>query len=368
MTFESLSHIAQEAEQCLTTNILPYWLRLRDTHHGGYYGRVDGEEHIHTTADRSAVLYARLLWTFSACGLPQEAQEVKEYILAHFIDHEYGGTYWAVDYQGAPIDTKKQFYAQAFMIYAFSEHARVTRNEESLHMAIALYHLLEEHARDRHNGGYFEAATRDWQPLDDVRLSDKDENSCKSQNTHLHILEAYTNLYRVCPSEELKQTIQQLIDTFRHHIVQPNGHLGLFFDAEWHVTNQRTSYGHDVECSWLLDEAAQAIHLSVDELVQTLSSIPFPTNRAMQLEWWEPAEAMVGYINRYQHFNDSHALKQVREVWTFIQSQLIDRTHGEWFWSATHDTHQDKAGFWKCPYHNARMCLEIVKRIKNLLQ
>lgn len=361
-------HLAHEVEHCLHTNILPYWLRLRDEKYGGYYGQVDGNETIHSTADRSAVLYARLLWTFSACGCLKEAQEVKEYILAHFIDHEYGGTYWAVDYKGMPIDTKKQFYAQAFMIYAFSEYARVAKDNESLQMAIALYHLLEQHARDLQNGGYYEAATREWKTLDDVRLSDKDENSCKSQNTHLHILEAYTNLYQVYPSTELQQSIQQMIDIFRNHIVQPNGHLGLFFDAEWHVTNQNTSYGHDVECSWLLDEAAQTIHVPLNEPIQTLSSIPFPTNRAMQMEWWEPAEAMVGYMNRYQHFRDDTAFIRVNDVWTFIQTYLIDHTHGEWFWSAAHDTNQDKAGFWKCPYHNARMCLEIVKRIKYLQQ
>lgn len=360
-----LSIICHEAEQCLHSNILPYWLRLRDTKHGGYYGQVTGNETVVPTADRSAVLYARLLWTFSACQLPQEAQEVKDYILAHFIDSQYGGTYWAVDYQGHAIDTKKQFYAQAFMLYAFSEHARIFADDDSLQTAVRFYRLLEQHARDYQHGGYYEAATRDWNTLDDVRLSEKDENAVKSQNTHLHILEAYTNLYRVWQDQQLKNDIQDLIHIFTHHIILPSGHLGLFFDAMWHVSTLRTSYGHDIECSWLLDEAAQLTQCNADNAVQRLSDIPFPSHNLF-LDWWEPAEAIVGYLNRYRHFHDETALIRLTDAWNYIQQHLIDREHGEWYWSAMHDPKQDKAGFWKCPYHNARMCLEIIKRIKNI--
>lgn len=351
--------IANEVRQCLLTNILPYWKRLRDYEHGGFFGQVTGDEQVQTTAVRGAILYARLLWTFSACRCLDEAREVKEYIFAHFLDPVYGGSYWSVDYLGHPLDTKKHFYAQAFMIYGLSEYARVNKDSDCLEAAVNLYHLLEKHARDTQDGGYFEAATQQWQPLHDVRLSEKDENTAKSQNTHLHILEAYCNLYRIWPQAELKASIEQLITVFIDHILQPSGHLGLFFDNAWHVTNQHFSYGHDLECSWLLDEAAQLVHLPVDDAVKALSNFPFPLSEAMYKDWWESAEAMVGYYNRYLRFSDQAALVQMTHAWDFIKTHLLDTEHGEWFWSGRHNPQQDKAGFWKCPYHNARMCLKL---------
>lgn len=357
---------AKEAEYCLYHNILPYWVRLRDDEHGGYYGQVRGDETIVPTAERSAILYARLLWTFSACKMKEQADRVKNYILDHFIDKQYGGAYWTVNYMGQPINTKKQFYAQAFMLYAFSEYARVMKDEAALQMAIQFYRWIQHYALDHVHGGYMEAADQQWQPITDVRLSDKDENACKSQNTHLHIMEAYTNLYQIWPDDELKNDIAHLIELFEQHIILPNGHLGLFFNADWQVTSNAFSYGHDIECSWLIDEAAQTIGITANEPMLRLSEHPFPTSD-MTMDWWEPAEAVVGYLNRYKHFHDEQAWQHAQAAWTYIQNHLIDHQHGEWFWSAQHSTTNDKAGFWKCPYHNSRMCLQIIK-INPILQ
>lgn len=356
--------LAIDAKHCLNHNILPYWLKLRDHEKGGFYGQVNGEETVVPTAERGAVLYARLLWTFAACEMKEEADEVKNYILNHFIDHQNGGVYWSVDYQGQPIDTKKQYYAHAFMLYAFSEYARVMHDDEALKTAIQFYRWIEQYAADHVHGGYMEAADRQWQPISDMRLSDKDENACKSQNTHLHILEAYTNLYKIWPTAELKNAITHLIHVFEQHIILPNGHLGLFFNAQWEVTSNAFSYGHDIECSWLLYEASRIIDVSANEAVLRLSNQPFPQTN-LTMDWWEPAEAVVGYLNRYQHFHDHHALRNMQNAWTYINTYLIDNQHGEWYWSAQHRIGDDKAGFWKCPYHNARMCLEIMKRCNN---
>lgn len=355
-----LSHINTEADYCLRYNILPYWLRLRDLEHGGFYGQVRGDETIVPTADRSAVLYARLLWTFSACAMKEPAQCVKEYILRHFIDDVYGGTYWAVNYLGQPVEQKKQCYAQAFMLYAFSEYARVMGEEEALQVALCFYRWIETYFKDD-MGGYIEATDRQWQSIDDMRLSDKDENFCKSQNNHLHILEAYTNLYRVWQDNQLKQSINQLIQLFEQHIIQRSGHLGLFFDNNWTVSNKHFSYGHDVEASWLLDDAAQTIGINIDKTILLLSQSPFPEHN-LTMDWWEPAEAVIAYLNRYNHLHDEQSLLNLQKAWTYIQNHLIDTQHGEWFWSAQQLATHDKAGAWKCPYHNTRMCLEIIKR------
>ena len=229
MTYDSLK---VSARQILESDILAYWLKLRDHERGGFYGRVDGDEQCHPDAHRGAVLNARILWAFSAAyrvlGKKEyldAAQEAKRYIETHFMDPEYGGCYWSVSADGAPLDTHKQFYAQAFMLYAFSEYIHATGDRTAMAMADSFFRLIEEYGRDREYLGYIEAASRNWQPLSDMRLSDKDENTIKSQNTNLHILEAYTNYLRIRPLSEVRGALSLLIDTFEHYIMLPSGHL-----------------------------------------------------------------------------------------------------------------------------------------------
>ena len=367
-----------EAQQLLEDNILKFWADRMYDPKGGFYGRMDGHNVLHPEAERGAVLNARLLWSFAAAyrvlhkpEYLQMAIHAKDYICAHFLDREYGGVYWSVTADGQPQDTHKQVYAQAFALYAFSEYYRATREEQALQMAIALFRIIEEHGRDREYGGYIEATTRDWQPLEDMRLSEKDENTVKSQNTNLHVLEAYTNLYRVWPTDELKDALHALIDTFETRIILPSGHLGLFFDIQWHPTNVHFSAGHDIECSWLMDEAAAVIGRNCDRTVRLLASAAdtdrHPDGSLGEPEWWVTAEAVVGYINLYQHFNDDDARTRALRAWHFICSNLVDWEHGEWYWAVlpdgTPNRKEDKAGFWKCPYHNSRMCLELIERL-----
>lgn len=390
----------EDVRQCLTENILPFWLdRMQDNERGGWYGQMLSDGTVVTDAPRGAILNARILWAFSAAyrvlGKAEylaAATRTYEYIRQHFVDEEYHGTYWSVTAEGRPLDTRKQFYAQGFMLYGLSEYHRATGDESALQLAIDLYNIIEEYSRDRVHGGYTEACARDWSPLADMRLSDKDANYPKSQNTHLHIIEPYTNLYRVWPSAELRASIVSLLDIFQQRIFDAStGHLGMFFDKDWTPIPERwESYGHDIECSWLMHEAAlvlgdeeilrritptvRALAHAADEGLQADGSMiheaNFTTGRVdADRHWWVQAEAVVGYYNLYQHFGDTAALHKAECLWHYIKAHLLDRDLGEWHWSVAPDgsinTQEDHAGFWKCPYHNTRMCLEIIERTKH---
>lgn len=388
--------LKKEMKQCLEDNILRYWIdKVTDNEHGGYYGRVDGHDQVHPEAEKGAILNGRILWAFSAAYRVLKKQEyldaatrAKDYILDHFVDKEYGGVYWSLDCEGKPLDTKKQTYAIGFVIYGLSEYARATGDKQALDAAIKLYHDIEAHAYDAINGGYVEALTREWNPIADMRLSDKDENGAKTMNTHLHVIEPYTNLYRVWPSKELRESIHRLLDVFTDKLYnKETHHLDLFFDNEWHGRRNIESYGHDIEATWLLWETA--LVLGEDDVKTKLEPIVVDLAKAAdeglqpdgsmiyehwkdtgktdrQRQWWVLCENVIGHANLYQYFHDTSALKVAKDCWTFIDKHLVDHVNGEWHWAVDDNgkinLDDDKAGFWKCPYHNSRMCLEIIER------
>ena len=389
------------AKDVLLNNILPFWSeRMVDKEHGGFYGRIDGHDILHPEAEKGAVLNARILWTFAGATrilhrMPHRilAARAKDYLLTHFIDPQYGGVYWSLNADGSPLDTKKQTYAIAFAIYGLAEYYRATRDQEALDAAIRLFEDLETHAfyvspldGESEGVGYIEALTRDWQPIADMRLSESDENGSRTMNTHLHVLEAYTNLYRVWKDERVARQLRVLIDIFVNRLYNPEtGHLGLFFDDEWKpltgnpspVTRHLYSPGHDIEAAWLLREALEV--LGDQELLQ--QTLPICSSLAQaaeegilsELQWWCYAEAVVGYIVQWQVLAQKDPVEAsinyelAEAAYSFIQSHLIDREHGEWFWfvlpDGTPDRANDKAGFWKCPYHNSRMCFELIERL-----
>lgn len=385
----------QELLSDLTDNILPYWLDRMYDGNGGFYGRRDGKDHLHPDAPRGAILNARILWTFSAAyratgnwNYLDAAESAVRYIFDHFYDKEYGGVFWSVSADGAPLDTKKQFYAIAFTIYGLSEYSRATGDCDALMLAVNLFHDIETHSRDHENGGYIEAAARDWKSIDDMRLSDKDENSSKSMNTHLHILEAYTSLLRVWNDEELRIAHKELIEIFLDRIKDKNNHhLGLFFKDDWSRIDDNYSYGHDIEASWLLLEAA-TVHGN-DELLRTTKNacrdIAIAALEGMcddgsmiyerlsdgsidsERHWWVQAECMVGMLYLWKFHGMEEMKDKAVETWNYIKNHLIDKEHGEWFWSILPDGSinrcDDKAGFWKCPYHNSRMHIEAIRII-----
>lgn len=440
--------LASQAKKELTEDILPYWTKKMCDPTGGFRGRVTGNEEIDVQAPKGAIMNARLLWTFASAyrllgdrtgmagrgdvtgagmgagsdagtgadagkamgngnGYLEMALRAKREIIDRFYDSENGGIYWSLDASGQPLDTKKQIYAIAFAIYGLAELHRASGDAEALEYAIRLFHDIEAHSFDSEKDGYFEAFTREWQPIEDMRLSDKDANESKTMNTHLHVLEAYTCLFRVWKDELLEKRLRGLVGIFERHILGPDGHLRLFFDNDWNCGYEITSYGHDIEASWLLHEAALVLGdtevlIRIEKFVPRIAAAAgegFTQEGGMIYEmhghpdagnhntgnidkegldagckidgdrhWWVQAESVVGYFNLWDHFGDQTGLENAIMCWEFIKAHIIDRENGEWFWSlradGTVNREDDKAGFWKCPYHNGRMCMELIERTR----
>ena len=384
--------LAAEMKKELTGNILPYWMNRMCASYGRFHSRISGDETLDPSAPVGGIMTARILWTFASAyrvlGNPEYlemALKAKDILIKYFYDPEFGGTYWSLNADYTPLDTKKQIYAIAFAIYGFAELNRATGDNEALEYAIKLFRSIEEYSYDKEKDGYFEAFTRTWDPIEDMRLSEKDANESKTMNTHLHVIEAYTCLYRVWKDPLLETRLRGLIDIFDKRILAEDGHLKLFFDNDWNCNYDIFSYGHDIEASWLLHEAAQvlgdkAVLAKVEERIPSIVAAAtegFTPEGGMIYEkcgeeidgdrhWWVQAEAAVGYFNLWEHFGAGEGLENALHCWEFIKAGLIDRENGEWFWSVRADgtvnRDDDKAGFWKCPYHNSRMCLEIIER------
>lgn len=381
--------------------ILEYWITYaQDDKNGGFVGKIDNLNNVDYSAPKGSVLHARVLWSFSAAAIQnhdarylEAADRAFQYINTYFIDKEFGGVYWTITANGQPLDTKKQVYAIAFTIYALSEFYQAVKKEDAKDLAIGLYKLLVEKTYDSKQTGYFEAFTRDWKEIADLRLSAKDANEKKTMNTHLHVLEAYSNLYKIWKNDELNQQIKSLIHNFTDHIIaQESNHLVLFFDENWVRKSGTISYGHDIEAAWLLLEAAETIE--DEHLISKLKDVstklansaikglaidgslyyefePSQQHTIKEKHWWVQAEALVGFFNAWQISREQHYLEKCKEVWNFIKQHIIDNENGEWFWGVLEDgtimPHEDKAGLWKCPYHNSRACLELIRRISNTL-
>lgn len=380
-------------------DLMTFWsTSCIDEKYGGFIGNMDHYGKVDPEASKGCILNTRILWTFSAAYRIFKVEEYKTiadrayaYIIDHFWDEVNGGLYWELDFLGVPINTKKQAYVQGFGIYAFSEYYRASKIEKSLTYAKDLYHILETKFWDFQFTGYFEALTQDWQRIKDMRLSAKDLNTPKSMNTHLHILEPYTNLYRVWPNPELKNSIESLIQIFINKIYDSKtDHLNLFFETNWTTHFQEVSFGHDIEGAWLLNEADMVIHdgvlsqevknvtsklveATINEGLDTDGSIFYERNGA-QLDsdkhWWPQAEGLVGFMDAYSVEENKEYLKRAVKLWDFIKSNMIDKSNGEWYWRVDKDNQpvdtEDKAGFWKCPYHNGRAMMELIERIEEL--
>lgn len=380
----------QEVRENLTSCILPYWLKLKDPR-GGFYGEVAPDGTVLYDAPRGVILNARIIWSFAAAyqALPETpylvaAVHARDYFLDHFCDHKYGGVYWSVDAAGERLDTKKQLYAQGFAIYGLSELYKVTGDDEVLKNAINLYRVVETYFADKENGGYIEALARDFSPLEDMSLSAHDINADKTMNSHLHVLEAYANLYQVWPDEGLKEAVQKLLDLVGTRIMGADGHLQLYFRKDWSVMPGGVSYGHDIETSWLALECADALKdIDVVNRVRpwALSMgkagneglLPDGSMRYEKLldgkyddsrQWWVQAETVVGNLWLWKYHADPQGADRALAAWNYIRENLVDEKDGEWWWAVLEDGSRDlsqpKVGFWKCPYHNTRMCLQVL--------
>jgi len=397
---EVLGQYRQEMKDELK-NILAYWMRYTiDAENGGFIGKIDHANNVHSHAVKGSVLNSRILWAFSAAykltkneEYLRVAERAFQYLGEYFIDKQFGGVYWTVNYKGEPLDTKKQIYALAFAVYGLSEFSSASQSEKALQLANDIYSDIVKYSYDEKNGGYIEALTRDWKESNDLRLSGKDANERKSMNTHLHVLEAFVNLYRVSPNEILKARVKELVQLFADRIIsKETNHLVLFFDDEWNEKSKVVSYGHDIEAAWLIQEAREpsddpglcglirrrsiALARAAAEGLDEDGGLwyeydPTKNHFIKQKHSWPQAEAMIGFFNAWQNTSDEIFLKQSLKSWDFVKKYIQDKNGGEWYWGVYEDysamKQEDKVGVWKCPYHNSRACIEIINRINSLI-
>ncbi|MEN8905627.1 MAG: AGE family epimerase/isomerase [Clostridiales bacterium] len=396
---DNLNLLKKELENELKENILSFWIdKVQDHENGGFYGLVDNFGVPDTKFFKGCVLNSRILWTFSKMYIFSKndlylkcAKRAFEFLVDAFYDKEFSGLFWTVTYDGKIKDSRKQIYNLAFGIYGLTEYYKATKDKKSLDLAIEIFNTIERFAYDKENGGYIEALKRDYSGMSDLRLSPKDMNEKKSMNTHLHILEAYTNLIGIWKNKEIIEKQRELIEIFIKKIYDNNNKSQkLFFDENWNSKTNIISYGHDIEFSWLLYEAAEVI--GDDDIIKKIKDISievsenvlkngidknggiFNENINGKIEgnkfWWPQAEAMVGFFNAYQLTKDDKYLDTVFSMWEYIKDKFIDKEYGEWYdtvyESGKSNKHLSKVNPWKCPYHNSRAMIELIERIGNV--
>jgi len=390
---------ARQLDEHLTGHILPFWCGpALDKERGGWMAWLSNDLQPDRSQPKGLIVNSRILWAFSAVHRThpdplyrEMADRAFEVVTQRFWDHDRGGAFWRLTDEGEVLDDSKKIYGQAFCIYALSEYHLAFGASNALDRATELFQLIEQHAHDHEYGGYFEVRNRDWSEAgSDARLSEKDMNEKKSMNNHLHVLEAYTNLYRVWKDPRVAERLHELIRLFEGRILDTQTHhFHHFFDEQWKVRSDTYTFGHDIEGSWLLCEAAEA--LGDEPLVERVRALGVRMAAAALAggvdadgglcyegkdgqvvdhgrECWPQAEALVGFINAWQVSGDAMYLQSACRVWEYIQQHLVDRLHGEWFWrikeDGTPDDQLPKVSEWKGPYHASRACLEAAQRLR----
>ncbi len=383
----------QEISAHLERDIIPFWKSLCDDAFGGFYGEMDYNLTLDRKADKGCILNSRILWFFSNAYLTlgqgeclDYAKHAYEFLKAAFYDRENGGVYWSVTYDGRPSDDTKHTYNQAFAVYGLASYYDASGDREALSLAYALADTLEKNCRDQE--GYLEAFDRKFLPASNEKLSENGVMAARTMNTLLHVLEAYTELYRVDQNKVIAEKLRWMLDIFAERIYNPKERrLEVFFDLEYHSLIDLNSYGHDIEASWLVDRAAEIlgdqlyihkIYRITTELADHIHSIALDNNSLFNERengkvdtrkvWWVQAEALLGFLNGFQkNLERKDYLESVVGVWDYIKTHMIDPRKGsEWFNELYQDGSPIKTkeivGPWKCPYHNGRMCFEVINR------
>ena len=392
-----MDDLRQRVEAELCSNILPFWLKYTiDEEFGGFRGRISNDLTIDPHAAKGLILNARILWTFSkAYSVYRDpvylstARRAYDYLTRYFWDAEFGGVYWMLDYLGKPHDTKKRIYGQAFTVYALAEYFHASGDPDALEKALRMVRSIESASHDGAHCGYFETYERDWTLAQDQRLSDVDMDEKKSMNTHLHLMEAYATLLRFHEDETVRLRLRELIEIFLDRIIDSaTHHFILFFGEEWNPRSTKVSFGHDIEGSWLLCEAAEIIgdagllrrvRATAVKMAEAVYAQGLDDDDGLLYEadptgiidtdkhWWPQAEAVVGFLNAYEISGKQRFEIAAERSWRFIERFTIDREHGEWFWLVSREgvpaADRDKVGPWKCPYHNGRACFEVMERL-----
>jgi cellobiose epimerase len=393
-----LETFSKHVSQHLFGQILPFWSGPALDHlHGGWMAWLTNDLQPDRARPKGLIVNSRILWAFSAAYRTrpeplyrQMADRAYDYVMNRFWDPRHGGAFWQLDDQGRVIDDSRKTYGQAFYIYALTEFHRAFHSPVALERAREVFRLLELHAHDEKFGGYVEVCNHDWSVADaSARLSEKDLNEKKSMNNHLHVLEAYTNLYRVWKEPRVAARLRELIELFLTRILDAQtNHFHHFFDEQWQVRSDTYTFGHDIECSWLLCEAAEElsdpallerVQIVARQMAETAFREGFGADGGLYYEGkagkiidtgrecWPQAEALVGFLNAYQISRDEKFLGAALQVWNFINRHLADHVHGEWFWRILPDGRPDpslpKVSEWKGPYHGTRACLETLRRL-----
>lgn len=382
----------QEIKTHLTEKLIPFWEGLKDEANGGYIGYMGYDLKTDESYEKGCILNSRILWFFSNAymllgeeNLKADAEHAYRFLREHCLDRECGGMFWSVTAEGEPLDTTKHTYNQAFAIYALSSYYDAVKDEESLALAGELQRLIEERCRDE--GGYLEAFDRTFAPADNEKLSENGVMAERTMNTLLHVFEAYTEYYRVCKEEKTAGYLREMLDLIDRKVYnRERRRQEVFFDRDWNSLIDLYSYGHDIEAAWLIDRGLEILGDQtytdrISPLTREMTDHVYECayrDRSLFCEaengvdnttriWWVQAETVVGLLNGYQKQGRQEYLEAAKDTWKYIREYMIDRREGsEWFWCV------DEKGVsaekpivepWKCPYHNGRMCMEVIKRL-----
>ena len=385
--------LTDEIKDNLTNRLIPFWKSMHDGENGGFYGWLDYDLALDKKAVKGCILNSRILWFFSNAylllgdeSLLEEADHACRFLMDHCIDREYGGIYWSVQYDGRVQDDTKHTYNQAFAVYALSSYYAATKKEEAIECARSIIRLIEDKCRDSH--GYGEAYNRYFVPVSNEKLSENGVMASRTMNTLLHVFEAYTEYYRVTEDSRTEVLLKEMLDHFADKVYNRNMHRQeVFFDDNWNSLADIHSYGHDIETAWLIDRGCEILSDQnytdrMGKITRDLTNEIYKTayrNQSLLNErdgetiktnrvWWVQAEAMVGFLNGYEKDpSRTEYLEAAEGVWEYIKTYLLDSREGsEWFWDV--DEHGQPSSRkpivepWKCPYHNGRMCFEIIRR------